>query len=196
MGNLNQWTTDNYVEVRSTSSKAPPTQETIQDIIRPTTSNILLAESGRPTQTAVTFVSDNKGKSVYSLSVSFQVPDEGSSDTRSKETPPNEDGATRPDIPAVDVLDATAPNGLFSHHTGKCCVVSEARAKLRGMMLGQVTDKDLIHPWALHMAPMPVYMTPHTDQLVLFLNQQALDLQRFCSDTFWSSLTSRTRRLL
>ena len=67
--------------------------------------------------------------------------------------------------------------------TTRASVVSEARAKLRGMMLGQCTDNDLIHPWALHMAPMPVYLSPHADLLVPFLKQQALELQRFCSDT-------------
>ena len=174
---------DNYVEVRCTHSKAPLEQEeTIQDIIRPTTSDILLAESRRPTQTAVTFVSNNKAKSVNSLCVLFQVPAEGSSNTRSMDKPADTDGAPRSDIPAVD-LTWMQPLQVDYFLTTRSSVVSEARAKLRGMMLSQVTDRDLIHPWALHLAPMPVYMTPHADRLVPFLKQQALDLQRFCSDT-------------
>ena len=67
--------------------------------------------------------------------------------------------------------------------TTRSSVVSESRAKLRGMLLSQCTDNDLINPWALHLAPMPVYLYPHADKIVPFLKNQALELQRFCSDT-------------
>ena len=178
--------TDNYVEVRATATDTPsppPEEGDIQDIIHPTTSDILLAESGRPTQTAVTFVSDNKGRSVNSLSVSFQVPAMESRDPTGTDPPSRQDeGPPKPDIPAVN-LSWMKQIQMDYFLTTRASVVSEARAKLRGMMLGQCTDNDLIHPWALHMAPMPVYLSPHADLLVPFLKQQALELQRFCSDT-------------
>ena len=189
--------TDNYVEVRSTNTKdMSPTSVSgvIEDIIQPTTSDILLAESGRPTETSVTFVSDNRGKTVNSLSVSFQVPQAASSDTGKQAPPSNTDDGGPPEIPAVD-LTWMEQLQLDYFLTTRSSVVSEARAKLRGMMLGQCTDKDLIHPWALHLAPMPVYLTPHADVIVPFLKQQALELQRFCSDTLLEFAEFQVRKI-
>ena len=175
--------TDNYQVTSNDRNKdTSDGQETIKDIIQPTTSDILLAESGRPTQTAVTIVSDNQGQTVNALSVSFQVPAEGSSDPtgQNKDTAP--EGKRVPEYPPVD-LTWLEPLQLEYFLLTRASVVSESRAKLRGMLLSQCTDKDLINPWALHLAPMPVYLSPHAEKLVPFLKQQALDLQRFCSDT-------------
>ena len=156
--------------------------ETIEDIIQPTTSDILLAESGRPTQTAVTIVSDNRGTTVNSLSVSFQVPPEGSRDPNGQNKDAPQDGKQPPEYPPV-YLSWMEPLQVEYFLTTRSSVVSESRAKLRGMLLSQCTDNDLINPWALHLAPMPVYLYPHADMIVPFLKNQALELQRFCSDT-------------
>ena len=167
---------------RGEPNTTPNDRETIEDIIQPTTSDILLAESGRPTQTAITIVSDNGGKTVNSLSVSFQVPPEGPRDPPGTSTDAAQAGKQPPEYPPVD-LSWMEPLQIEYFLTTRSSVVSEARAKLRGSLLSQCTDNDLINPWALHLAPMPMYMSPHADKLVPFLKGQALELQRFCSDT-------------
>ena len=174
--------TDNYqITSRGNDDKDRDSPETIADIIQPTTSDILLAESGRPTQTAVTMVSDNRGHTVNALSVSFQVPPEGPRDPNGAKNDTAQAGQGQPEYPPVD-LSWMEPLQLEYFLTTRSSVVSEARAKLRGSLLSQCTDNDLINPWALHLAPMPMYLSPHADKIVLFLKQQALELQRFCGD--------------
>ena len=63
------------------------------------------------------------------------------------------------------------------YNTARSSVVAEVRAKHRSRMLCDLTNQGLIAPWALQLAPMPVYLHPHADKIAEMMKKQALDLQ-------------------
>ena len=155
------------------------TNNCIQPLDMDDLSRELFEESGRPAITITSRVSDNRSTDNNNgLSVSFQIPaqtpDQGAAGAEFV-TPP-----TPIDVSKIQVDPGTPwmkPIEQDYYNTARHSVVSEVRAKHRSRMLCDLSNNGIIAPWALQLAPMPVYLHPHAAAVAELMKKQALDLQ-------------------
>ena len=154
------------------------TNNAIQPMDMDDLSKELFEESGRPAITITSRVSDNRSTDHNGLSVSFQIPaqtpDQGAAAAEPTPTYTPFDvskGEVDPGTPWMKTIEQDYYN------TARSSVVAEVRAKHRSRMLCDLTNQGLIAPWALQLAPMPVYLHPHADKIAEMMKKQALDLQ-------------------
>ena len=57
-------------------------------------------------------------------------------------------------------------------NTARASVVAEIRAKHHSRMLEDLSQQGIIAPWALHVAPMPVYLHPHAARIADIMKRQ------------------------
>ena len=136
---------------------------------------MLFEESGRPAITVTSQVSDNRSTDSNALSVSFQIP------VRTPEKYRQNYGPAGPSTSAQKPIDLGTPwmRPLEQdyYNTARASVVAEVRAKHRSKMLEDLTHQGIIAPWALHVAPMPVYLHPHAAKIADIMKRQALEFQ-------------------
>ena len=171
-------------------------QQPIQPLEMDDLSKLLFEESGRPAITITSRVSDNRSNDSNALSVSFQIPaqnpDPGAaaSDTTVKPTPTDVGKApVDPGTPWMSQIEQDYYN------TTRSSVVAEVRAKHRSQMLADLTNNGIVAPWALFVAPMPVYLHPHATKIAGMMKQQALDFQLKIADMLHEEATFQTAKI-
>ena len=143
----------------------------------------LFLESGRPAITITSRVSDNRSTDNNALSVSFQIPAQDPD-------PGDEAGLDSDLLTTIDVKKIQADQGTpwmkqieqDYYNTARASVVAEIRARHRSKLLCDFTTNGIIAPWALSLAPMPVYLHPLADKVAAIMKKQALDLQLKIAD--------------
>ena len=156
----------------------------------------LFAESGRPAITITSQVSDNRSKTQNPLSVSFQVPARAEDMAQAGPSGPPESNRPQrkevenPGMPWMGQLE------LDYFTTARSSVVAEARANIRSQMLNDISSEGLIAPWALNLAPMPVYMHPHATQVAALMREQAIVFQQKCAAILQKNATFQAERVV
>ena len=170
--------TNNYEVSSGKSTETPenPEQVNIGPDEMDEMSKMLFEESGRPAITITSQVSDNRSSSSNPLSVSFQIP------VRTPERPQDRQGGAQASTsytkqPVDPGTPWMRPLEQEYYNTARASVVAEVRARHRSKMLDDLTREGMVAPWALHVAPMPVYLHPHAARIAEIMNKQAMDLQ-------------------
>ena len=154
----------------------------------------LFAESGRPSITITSQVSDNRSKGNNQMSVSFQVPTGAPGEAQAGpshqyDPPKGPKKEVDPGMPWMKKLE------LDYFTTARASVVAEARANLRSRMLNEISADGKITPWALRLAPLPVYMHPHADKVAELMKQQAIEFQQKCAVILQESATFQSEKV-
>ena len=172
--------TNNYESIiKHNNAQNNPMQSLDMDEL----SKQLFIESGRPAITITSRVSDNRSTDSNALSVSFQIPaqnpDQGAEADSDSDVPAHIDLSkiqADPGTPWMKPIEQTYYN------TARSSVVAEIRAQYRSRMLTELTNNKIIAPWALSLAPMPVYLHPHAAAVAELMKKSALDFQLRIAD--------------
>ena len=168
---------DNYEVSKDKPSDLPaPDQVNIGLEVMDEMTKMLFEKSGRPAITITSQVSDNRSAESNPLSVSFQIP------FRTPERLQDRKGIIRPSTSFTQKPDDPGtpwmrPLEQEYFNTARSSVVAEVRARHRGKMLEDLSHEGLVAPWALHVAPMPVYLHPHAGRIADIMYRQAKELQ-------------------
>ena len=165
------------------SQPTPTKNNPMQSLDMDEMSKQLFIESGRPAITVTSKVSDNRSTDANALSVSFQIP--AQTPDQGAETDDDLDHITPIDLKKIQVDPGTPWMKHIEqsyYNTARSSVVAEVRAKHRSQMLCDLTNSEIIAPWALLLAPMPVYLHPHAAKVADIMKKQALDFQLKIAD--------------
>ena len=152
----------------------------------------LFEESGRPAITITSQVSDNRSVYTNAVSVSFQIPVRTPEKNRRGPDGPSHQSSQQAIDPGTPWM---RPLEQQYYNTARSSVVAEVRARHRSKMLMDLSDRGIVAPWALHVAPMPVYLHPHAEKIADIMQKQALDFQRQISNMLHDHSVFQSERI-